>query len=161
MSQAFASIFLDVVPLSPVTGCYAAFLLAVALFVKFSRLLSMRNWDILTLFFPAPGFLLLLEPSRIDPIWGYLALLAAALYFFARCLADLALQRRPVLDPNLTLGGLIWLAAALFATLIPGRQGDECADRRPAKSAGRNFRETVETGRPQSDGGRTPRRPGG
>jgi hypothetical protein len=123
MSQPFASVFVDIVPLSPATCCYAAFLLAVALFVKFSRLLSVRNWDILTLFLPAPGLLLLLEPG-FDPLWGYLALLAATLYFFARCLADLALQRRPVLGPNLTLGGLIWLATALFAALIPGRQAE-------------------------------------
>jgi hypothetical protein len=116
-----ASIFLEVVPLSPATCCYAAFVLAVALFVKFTRLLSVRNWDILTLFLPAPGLLLLLEP-KIDPIWGYLAMLAATLYFFVRCLVDLALQRRPVLGPNLTLGGLIWLVTALFAALVPPRQ---------------------------------------
>lgn len=123
MSLAFASIFLEVGSLKPAAGCYAALLLAIALFVKFSRLLSVRNWDILSLFFFAPGFLLLLE-TDIDPIWGYLALLAASLYFLARCAADLALQRRPVLGPNLTLGGLLWLAAAaLLAALIPGRQG--------------------------------------
>src|SRR3954452_12955816 len=99
-----ASVFLDVAPLTPATGCYAAALLAVALFVKFSRLLSVRNWDVLTLFLPLPGFLLLLDPG-VSGLWGYLALLLASLYFFARCLADLALERRPVLSPNLTLGG--------------------------------------------------------
>ena len=40
-----------------------------------------------------------LEPRQLW--WGYLWLLAGSGYFFARCLADLALVRRPALDPNL------------------------------------------------------------
>ena len=98
------------------TWFYFSALLAVALFFKFSRLLSMRNWDVLTLFLPAPALLLLTETHGT---WiGYLWLMAACLYFFIRCVVDLALVSRPALSPNLNLGGLIWLGAALFVSLI-------------------------------------------
>src|SRR6516165_1797198 len=98
------------------TWFYFSALLAVALFFKFSRLLSMRNWDALTLFLPAPALLLLTETHGT---WiGYLWLMASCLYFFIRCLVDLALVSRPALSPNLNLGGLTWLGAALFVSLI-------------------------------------------
>jgi hypothetical protein len=128
--MAATSIFLDVTPLTPATGCYFAALLAVALFVKFSRLLSVRNWDVLTLFLPAPGLLLLIESGGRSR-WGYLALLLASLYFLLRCLVDLALVRRPVLSPNLTPGGLFWLAGALFVGLLPARPLGLPAEEKP------------------------------
>ncbi len=111
------SIFLDFQLPTPATWFYFSGLLAVALFVKFSRLLSVRNWDVLTLFLFAPGFLLLLE-SHGDNRWGYAWLLITSGYFFLRCLGDLALVRRPALSPNLNLSGLACLAAALSASLI-------------------------------------------
>ncbi len=111
------SIFLDFQLPTAATWFYFSGLLAVALFVKFSRLLSVRNWDVLTLFLFAPGFLLLLE-SHGDNRWGYAWLLITSGYFFLRCLGDLALVRRPALSPNLNLSGLACLAAALSASLI-------------------------------------------
>src|SRR5437667_351330 len=45
------------------TWFYFSLLLAVALFFKFTRLLSVRNWDVLTVFLLVPG-LLLLQESR-------------------------------------------------------------------------------------------------
>jgi hypothetical protein len=89
----------------------------VALFVRFSRLFSMRNWDVLTLFLLMPGLLLLIESHGANR-WGYVALLGASGYFFVRCLIDLALERRPTLAPNLSLGGMIWLSVALFVSLV-------------------------------------------
>jgi hypothetical protein len=38
-------------------------------------------------------------------------------YVFCRCLFDLALVQRPALGPNLTFGGLAWLAGALLVCL--------------------------------------------
>ena len=111
------SIFLDFELPHAATWFYFSGLLAVALFVKFSRLLSVRNWDVLTLFLFAPGFLLLLEVPRENP-WGYAWLLIASGYFFLRCLGDLTLVRRPALSPNLNLSGLACLASALAASLI-------------------------------------------
>ena len=98
------------------TWVYFSALLAAALFVKFSRLLSIRNWDVLTLFLFAPGFLLL--ESHLADRWGYGWLLGASGYFLLRCVADMTLVRRPVLSPNLNLSGLACLGAALYASLI-------------------------------------------
>jgi hypothetical protein len=120
------SIFLDFHLPNAATWFYFSLLLAGALFFKFNRLLSVRNWDVFTLFLLVPGFLLLMQARLTDPAdpareWlllaGYVWLLAGSGYFFVRCLFDLALVRRPALAPNLNLSGLAWLAAALFVCL--------------------------------------------
>ena len=156
----FASIseFLNFNLPNATTWFYFSFLLAVALFFKFSRLLSIRNWDVIFLFLLAPG-LLLIQPDpqaalRIagflgqasaagaglervlgpvgmlaaDPspvffsvswTWlGYLWLLCGSVYFFVRCLVDLTLVKRPALGPNLSFGGMVFLATALFICLL-------------------------------------------
>jgi hypothetical protein len=96
---------------------YFSGLLAVGLFFKFSRFLSVRNGDVLMLFFPVPG-LLLLSRGLVSPFWGYFCLLGSSAFLLVRCLADLALVRRPALRPNLNLGGLVWMACALFVGLV-------------------------------------------
>src|SRR5262245_55580263 len=139
------SVFLDFNLPNATTWFYFSWLLAIALFFKFSRLLSMRNWDVVALFLLVPGLLLRQEPAGEQPaapeagasevqgpaatpapqpassriLWfAYLGLLCGSAYFFIRCLVDLALVRRPALAPNLTLGGLAWLACALFVCLV-------------------------------------------
>jgi hypothetical protein len=116
------SIFLNINLPNAATWFYFSALLAVALFFKFRRLLSVRNLDVLTLYLPVPGLLLLLEAdARGRPAvarWGYVWLLAASGYLLARCLVDLALVRRPALGPNLNRSGLAWLGGALFASLV-------------------------------------------
>ena len=52
---ASSNVFLDFNLPNATTWFYFSLLLAVALFFKFSRLLSVRNLDILTLFFVVPG----------------------------------------------------------------------------------------------------------
>jgi hypothetical protein len=111
------SIFFDVKLPTATTWFYFSALLAIALFFKFTRLLSIRNWDVLTLFLLMPGFLLLHE-GRALHFWGYLWLLVASAYYLLRCLFDLTLVRRPALNPNLNLGGLAWLAGTLFVGLV-------------------------------------------
>jgi hypothetical protein len=49
--------------------------------------------------------------------FGYLWLLCGSAYFLVRALIDLTLVRRPALAPNLSSGGLGWLALALFVCL--------------------------------------------
>lgn len=110
-------IFLELILPNATTWFYFSVLLAVALFVKFSRVLSMRNWDVFTLFLLMPGYLLLVESDGKNR-WGYVWLLGASGYFVVRCLIDLVLERRPTLTPNLSLGGMVWLALALFISLI-------------------------------------------
>jgi hypothetical protein len=112
---ASASVFLDLTPLSAATCFYLAAVLAVALFFKFNRLLSVRNLDVLTLFAATPGLVLVAADDH--DWWGYLLLLCGSGYFLVRCLLDLVLVRRPALAPNLNIGGLAWLAGALFLGL--------------------------------------------
>jgi hypothetical protein len=112
---ASGSIFLNVNVPNAATWFYLSLLLAIALFFKFSRFLSVRNLDVVTLFLLVPGWLLWLEPR---PHWfAYLWLLCGSAYLLLRCLLDLTLVRRPALNPNLNLGGLAWLAGALFICL--------------------------------------------
>src|SRR5947208_10448382 len=61
------SIFFDFKLPTAATWFYFSLLLAVALFFKFSRLLSMRNWDVLAVFLLVPGFLLLQEAQHQYP----------------------------------------------------------------------------------------------
>src|SRR5262249_8194867 len=61
------SIFFDFNLPNGTTWFYFSFLLAVALFFQFSRLLSIRNWDVVTMFLLVPGFLLLQE-ARPKPL---------------------------------------------------------------------------------------------
>ncbi len=118
MVLADGSIFLNINLPNPTTWFYFSGLLAVALFFKFSRLLSMRNLDVLTLYLFMPGLLLLAEGNG-HTFWGYLWLMIASLYFLFRCLLDLALVRRPALSSNLDLAGLIWLAGICSSASSP------------------------------------------
>ncbi|MCI0640108.1 MAG: hypothetical protein L0Y72_07030 [Gemmataceae bacterium] len=161
------SVFFDFNLPNGTTWFYFSWLLAVALFFKFSRFLSMRNWDVVTLFLLVPG-LLIIQGTRANPTpssehpavqiasvigqgsghalgaapsnvaavgqfgqsrdpslvsgrwlwWGYLWLLCGTAYFLLRCLLDLTLVQKPALGPNLSFGGLAWLAGALAVCLI-------------------------------------------
>src|SRR5690242_1483068 len=102
------SIFLDFNLPNATTWFYLSWVLAVALFFKFNRLLSLRNWDLLSLFLLVPGLLLLQEeyaraaaagvkPDIVRLWFGYFWLVAGSFYFFVRCVVDLALVRRPAL----------------------------------------------------------------
>src|SRR5262245_28564030 len=79
MSEAGA-IFFDFNLPNATTWFYFSFLLAVALFFKFSRLLSVRNWDVVTVFLLVPGPLLLQQtrPNTETPA-RHPATVAAAL----------------------------------------------------------------------------------
>jgi hypothetical protein len=112
------SIFLNLNLPNAATWFYFSGLLAVALFFKFNRLLSVRNLDIVMMFLPVPGLLLLAEPGGAHVRAGYLWLVGATGYFFVRCVVDLALVRRPALSPNMNLGGLAWLAGTLYVSLV-------------------------------------------
>jgi hypothetical protein len=122
--------FLEFTLPTAATWFYFSALLAVALFFKFSRFLSVRNWDVVALFLLVPG-LLLLRQNGWEAI-GYVWLFAGSAYFLARCLLDLTLVQRPALAPNLTLGGLAWMAGTLFICLVTvafNREPDKKADR--------------------------------
>jgi hypothetical protein len=134
------SIFLEFNLPNSATWFYFSLLLAVALLFQFTRLLSLRNWDLLALFVFVPGFLLVQEAHQLTLLvvpdleradWerfvGYLWLLAASGYWVIRCLLDLTRVRRPALRPNLTMIGMAWFGIALFICLCA------VAVRRPAE----------------------------
>ena len=60
------------------TWFYFSLLLAVALFFKFSRVLSVRNWDVLMMFLLVPGFLLLQQAKPASAQLGKSTPLAVA-----------------------------------------------------------------------------------
>jgi hypothetical protein len=134
------SIFLDFNLPNAATWFYFSLILTVALFFQFTRLLSLRNLDLLTLFLLVPGFLVLQEAHTLkaaaatlpDPspertalqdradrelVVAYAWLIAGTGYWFGRALVDLALVRRPPIAPNLNPYGLGWLGLALFFCL--------------------------------------------
>lgn len=63
-----------------------------------------------------------ISPTSLSPrelaYWGYLWLLAVSLAWLVRMLLDTTMVRRPLLEPNLTTGGLIFLGCALFVFLM-------------------------------------------
>jgi hypothetical protein len=67
-----ASIFSEFNLPNATTWFYFSLLLAIALFFKFTRLLSVRNWDIVTLFLLVPGLLLLQEANTPSETRGQL-----------------------------------------------------------------------------------------
>jgi hypothetical protein len=123
-----SSIFFDVsLPNSP-TWFYLSFGFVVALFFQFNRFFGLRNWDMLALFLFVPGFLLIQEGNQRpgsmggrddNPqlLVGYIWLMVASSYWFARSLYDLAAIRRPLIAPNITLPGLIIIGSVLLLCL--------------------------------------------
>ena len=134
------SVFLDFQRLNGTTWFYMSFLLMIAIYFRFSRFFSLRNWDLITLFLFVPG---LLATSRIDrsalmqfqqglqsrtsvlePLdrgmlhYGYVSLFIVSGYFLVRCGLDLFLSRRPRLEPNLNISGLAFLCVVLYAFLM-------------------------------------------
>jgi hypothetical protein len=90
----------------------------ITLFFKFNRFWSIRNFDLILLFLPLPALMGLVQ-DRSPSTWVPFAwLLLAAGILLVRCLLDLGLSRRPLLEPNLNLAGLCCLAAGLLALLL-------------------------------------------
>ena len=81
-----ASAFLNFEIPNAATWFYLSLILAVALFFKFSRLLSVRNLDVIALFLLVPGLLLCAEGH----VWfAYLWLIIGSGLWLVRCLVDL------------------------------------------------------------------------
>lgn len=133
-----SSIFLDLSLPNATTWFYFSFLLAVTLFVRFDRLMSLRNWDILALYLIIPGLLCIQEAHALDNVLptlptsevnpfgsrskalklaGYVWLISVSGYWFLRCLFDLGLEKRPMLPPNINTAGMVCLAVSMFICL--------------------------------------------
>jgi hypothetical protein len=141
---ALASIFFDFNLPNATTWFYFSLLLAVALFFKFSRLLSVRNWDVVTLFLLVPGLLMLQEArhhsalgvARVVGDMGQAVTLPGTGVASVRAVSALA---EPDLGPNRLLRlGYLWLLLGsgyfLIRCLI-----DLPLERRPALSPNLNL----------------------
>jgi hypothetical protein len=88
----------------------------------------MRNLDILGLIALAPGLLMVAQGKGLgvagvtqDPRLaqiGYLWLFGVGLFFLVRLLADPMMVRRPLLEPNLSTGGMAFLCGALMLFMV-------------------------------------------
>lgn len=132
----------------PTTWAYLSSLLTLALYFKFSRFWSVRNLDLLVLILLSPALLLIVygvgpstssENSALVKHVGYIWLFSVSGCLLLRLLLDASMVRRPLLDPNLTVGGLAFLGVSLYlflmANIITGTPGavDLAASERAAQ----------------------------
>lgn len=110
---------------APTTWAYLSSLLTIALYFKFSRFWSVRNLDLVSLMLLAPGLLLVQwgldhdsEHAKMVEHIGYIWLFAVNGCLLLRLLLDAAMVRRPLLEPNLSVGGLTFLGISLFVFLM-------------------------------------------
>lgn len=117
-----SSILVQYQQVEPTTWVYLSSLLTIALFFKFSRIWSVRNLDLLALIFMAPGMLAVVYgQNRGAPHiaqLGYGWLFAMSGLFLVRLLLDPLMVRRPLLEPNLSVGGMTFLGISLLVFLM-------------------------------------------
>ena len=109
-------------PIAPTTWVYISSLLMLALYFKFSRLWSLRNLDLVLLILLAPGLVLVdygqnrhvIDIERIGFIWMF----AVGGFLLLHMLLDSVMVRRPLLEPNLNLSGMVFLGLSLFIFLM-------------------------------------------
>src|SRR5262245_13139774 len=121
---------------NPTTWVYLSSLLMIALYFKFSRLWSVRNLDLIGLILLAPGLLFVIYGQEThQPAYqqvGYLWLFSIGGLFLIRMLIDPMMVRRPLLEPNLTVGGMTFLGLSLFLFLMANVATDTPARRAAA-----------------------------
>jgi hypothetical protein len=115
------------------TWAYLASLLVIALYFKFNRIWSVRNLDLIGLILLAPALLMVKygldhvtgsddvatqQRTQLVEHIGYIWLFALSGLFLLRLLLDAAMVRRPLLEPNLSAGGLTFLGISLFVFLM-------------------------------------------
>ncbi len=107
---------------NPTTWFYLSSLLSIALFFKFNRLLSVRNVDLLGLVLLAPGLLAVeyggFKASAATQEMGFVWLFVVSGIFLIRMLFDSLMVRRPLLESNLSVGGLVFLGISLLLFLM-------------------------------------------
>ena len=106
----------------PTTWVYLSSLLIIGLFFKFSRLWSIRNLDLVLLILFAPGLILVDHGASHGNIameqGGYIWLFCITGIFLIRMLLDPMMVRRPLLEPNLSVGGMTFIGVSLLVFLM-------------------------------------------
>lgn len=125
--------------LGPEIWLFLTFLSLLTVFFKPTRFWSVRNLDLLLLYTLAPGLMRLVGSGESQPWEPFAWLFAGSAFWLVRCLLDLGLTRRPLLEPNLNASGLAFASAGLLgllvaeAILLPLEQGTR---RNPASPSG-------------------------
>lgn len=106
--------------IGPEVWLFLSLLGCVALHFKFSRVWSVRNLDLLLLFVLAPGLMMLVGNGGggKQPWVGFVLLFAGSGLWLVRCVLDLGLARRPLLEPNMNAAGLTCVAIGILGLLL-------------------------------------------
>jgi hypothetical protein len=103
--------------LDPTTWVYLSSLLTIAIYFKFSRVWSVRNLDLIALVALAPGLQMAQLTDTTQQI-GFVWLFCVGGFFLIRLLMDPMMVRRPLLEPNLSPGGLTFIGVSLLIFLM-------------------------------------------
>ena len=126
--------------IGPETWLFLSLLSCLTLFFKFSRVWSIRNLDLLILFALTPGMMVLVGAGRTQPWSAFLWLFLGSGLWLVRCLLDLGLTRRPMLEPNLNAAGLTCLGIGILGLMVAETVSlpvGDGATRNPADPAGK------------------------
>lgn len=108
---------------NPTTWVYLSSLLMIGIFFKFTRLWSIRNVDLIGIILLAPGLLMVIPQTQVSNPQlvarvGYLWLFCVSGLFILRLLVDWKMVRRPLLEPNLNVGGMTFIGFSLLVFLM-------------------------------------------
>jgi len=126
--------------LGPEVWLFLSLLGCVTLFFKFSRVWSVRNLDLFLVFALVPGMMMVVGDGSATPWLAFVLLFLGSAAWLVRCLVDLGLPRRPLLEPNLNASGLLCLSVGVLGLLLVETVSlpvEEGAARNPAKPSGR------------------------
>jgi hypothetical protein len=98
------------------TWFYLSSLLILAVFFRFNRVWSIRNFDLFLLLSLSPGLLFVGAPT-FDSSFGYVWLFVVSAIILLRLWFDPVLTRRPRLEQNLNPAGLAFLCLSAVAFL--------------------------------------------
>lgn len=111
-------IFLPRYEVNQPTWFYLSLLLIVAVFFRFNRVFSLRNFDLLLLLSASPGLIFVNSDAGPVRLAGHVWLYVVACLFLLRLFMDSFFNRRPYLGQNLNVQGLGFLCCAAFAFLM-------------------------------------------
>lgn len=113
----------------PTTWVYLSSLIIITVFFKFGRFWSVRNLDLVGLISFGPGLLLAQSANADHARLGFLMLFFTGGFFLVRLLIDPQMVRRPLLEPNLSTGGLTFMGVSLLVFLMTNVVTEKLTDK--------------------------------